>query len=128
MKLKPGWFLFAAVLATATIVLTAKIRRQRAEFHGLATASMPALDSAAPDHTVARLSAPAPVREALPISAPSSTVAPTADTEPVVASSANPVQLVAELQKIGPEAPGVPITAEQADKFKQNVAELVRQG
>jgi hypothetical protein len=135
MKLKLGLFIFAAALVTAIFALTTMMTQPGPESQmGADPTVTPELSTR--NNTVAAVPTPAPMRDEvmLPTSV-TSTVQPAqpppaapAGAEPVIASLPDAVRIIAELQRVGPETPGIPIRQEQADKFKQNLAALVRQG
>ena len=53
---------------------------------------------------------------------------PVVSTPPVTETNLNPHQLVAELTGLKPDATQNAITREQAERFKQNMAQLIQQG
>jgi len=133
MKLKPGLLLFAVALATVVVALKINPTRGRPESQEGRSSIASAPEVSTPDTMVAPVSKPsaAPHTLALPVfvASPVPPVQPPPSAAAAnVSSPADAKQLLIELQQLGPEAPGVPITPEQADKFKQNIAELVRQG
>jgi hypothetical protein len=134
MKLKVVLFLFGAALLTAIVALTRLTPQRIPQPQSGGSSLVAASDVSPPDNRIAEATTPARDSSALPArDIPTVPPAqpppdPPADSTPVSPAPADAAQLVAALQEIGPKAPGVPITPEQADKFKQDLAGLVRQG
>jgi hypothetical protein len=69
---------------------------------------------------------PVVVPPALPVVSPDPV--PVTSIAPVVETNLNPHQLVADLAGLKPDASQNAITTEQAERFKQNMAQLIQQG